>query len=148
MKWISILLLSMLAVGATNTAYDAENMSTINKNKVNFNGIGVSAIIDPSSTGVIDYEPTDDIFLTGAKTRLPNSCEDDKIKIQIMYGTTVVNQFIDWWAWDMDTELPIPSKIPKTHPVLGNAKIRAVYTNTCTVPIKVRINYHTYIIKE
>lgn len=148
MKIILILLLSCFCMAAVNTNYDVSNISLMDKNKVEFMGIGVASLVAAGETSTIDYELPDDVFLTGAKMKATGACDDDRIKVQIVFGTTMVNQFIDWWSMDMDTELPIPAKIPKTHPTLGQGKIRAIYQNTCTMPVKVRVNYHLYKIKD
>lgn len=132
-------------LAAVNTTYDTPNIFALDKSKVEFNGVGVGAIV-PSSTNdyAIDYSLTDDNFMTGAKMAATGACGDDRIKVQVVCGTTMVKQFIDWWSMDMDTQLPIPSKVPASHPLLGACKIRALYTNTCTIPVKVRVNYHLY----
>ena len=142
-----------IAIAKTGSTYDSQNIYTLDKNKVEFNGVGVGAVVPASTTdSIIDYVLTDDMFMTGAKMAATGACGDDRIKVQVVMGTTVVKQFIDWWSLDMDTQLPIPSKVPAIHPTLaptiGNVKIRALYTNTCTVPVKVRINYHLYKIIE
>lgn len=144
-----ILLITATALAAINTKYDAANIYSLDKNKIEFNGVGVGAVVPASTTDfIIDYPLTDDLFLTGAKMAATGACGDDRIKVQVVFGTTVAKQFIDWWSMDMDTQLPIPSKIPASHPVLGAGKLRALYTNTCTVPVKVRVNYHLYKVME
>lgn len=144
-----VLLIAVTTFAAINTKYDAGNIFTLDKNKVEFNGVGVGAVVPASTTDfAIDYPLTDDMFLTGAKMAATGACGDDRIKVQVVFGTTVAKQFIDWWSMDMDTQLPIPSKIPASHPVLGAGKLRALYTNTCTIPVKVRVNYHLYKIME
>lgn len=148
-SFILIVVFSINALSAINTKYDAANITLLDKNKIEFQGIGISGIAPGSTNGfVIEYALTDDMFITGAKMLAKNPCEDDRIKVQVIFGTTVASQFIDWWSMDMDTQLPIPAKIPATHPTLGAAKIRVVYDNTCTVPVKVRVNLHLYKIKE
>lgn len=138
-----------VAIAAINTTYDAANIYTLDKNKIEFNGVGVGAEV-PASTDdyVIDYNLSDDNFLTGAKMMATGACGDDRIKVQVVCGTTTVKQFIDWWSMDMDTQLPIPSKVPASHPVLGACKIRALYKNTCTTTVKIRVNYHLYKILQ
>jgi hypothetical protein len=144
-----VLLIAVTAIAAINTTYDAANIYTLDKNKVEFSGVGVGAIVPENSVDyAIDFPLTSDMFLTGAKMMATGACGDDRIKVQVVFGNTVVKQFIDWWSMDMDTQLPIPSKIPASHPVLGAGKLRALYTNTCTVPVKVRVNYHLYKILE
>jgi hypothetical protein len=147
--FLVILFITITSYAAINTTYDAANIYTLDKNKVNFNGIGVGAEV-PANTDdfVIDYVLTDDVFMTGAKMMASGACGDDRIKVQIMCGSVMVKQFIDWWSMDMDTQLPIPSKIPASHPQLGACKIRAIYKNTCTMAVKVRINYHLFTINE
>lgn len=148
-KFILFLFIPFIAFGAINTKYDAANITTLDKNKVEFQGVGIAGLAPASTNGfTIDYPLTDDMFITGAKMLAKNPCEDDRIKVQVIFGTTIASQFIDWWSMDMDTQLPIPAKIPATHPTLGAAKIRVVYDNTCTVPVKVRVNLHLYKIKE
>lgn len=134
---------------AINTKYDVLNITLMDKSKIEFNGVGVGAVVPASTTDFpIDYTLTGDMFLTGAKMAATGACGDDRIKVQVVFGTTVAKQFIDWWSMEMDTQLPIPSKIPKTHPTLGQGILRALYTNTCTIPVKVRVNYHLYNILE
>lgn len=147
--FLMVLFFATLSNGAINTKYDVLNITLMDKSKIEFNGVGVGAVVPASTTDyAIDYPLTGDVFLTGAKMNASGACGDDRIKVQIVLGTTVYKQFIDWYSLDMDTQLPIPSKIPASHPVLGAAKIRALYTNTCTIPVKVRVNYHLYNILE
>lgn len=142
------LLLALGSLGATNTAYDVINMNDIDKTKVMFYGVGVGAEVPAGAVDhVIELPMTDDVFLTGAQTKITGACPDDKVKIQIISpsvdlpgipANTMMVEFINWWAMDMDTQIPYPSKIR------GGFKIRALYTNTCTTTIKVRINYHLH----
>jgi hypothetical protein len=146
---LAVLFLGSVSKAAINTKYDVMNITLMDKAKIEFNGVGVGAVVPASTTDFpIDYDLTDDNFLTGAKMMATGGCGDDRIKVQVVFGTTMIKQFIDWYSMDMDTQLPIPSKIPASHPLLGAGKIRALYTNTCTIPVKVRVNYHLYKILE
>jgi hypothetical protein len=123
----------------TGSTYDAKSVLDFTKDKVQFNGQGISGEVPASTADFnIEYVLTDDHFITGAKLIITNPCPDDKIKLQIVSGNTVVNEFINWFAADMDTQLPYPAKIP------AGLKIRAVYTNTCTSAVKVRVNLHLH----
>lgn len=143
-----LLLLSLFSLGATNTAYDVINMNDIDKTKVMFYGVGVGMEVPAGTVDhPIELAMTDDVFLTGAQTKITGGCPDDKVKIQIISpsvalpgipANTMMIEFINWWAMDMDTQIPYPSKIR------AGFKIKALYTNTCTTSIKVRINYHLH----
>lgn len=126
---------------ATNTIYDVMNMSLIDKAKVNYNGVKRKEIVPPGETKNIDIIFSDDILLTGACFILTNSSSDDEIQIQIVHpnGITVLNQFIDWYAKDLDKDLPYPAKIP------AGLIVRFVYKNTSEInSVTCRINYSTH----
>ncbi len=143
-----VLLVSLFSLGATNTVYDVVNMNDIDKTKVMFYGVGVGLEVPAGAVDhTIELPMTDDVFLTGAQTKITGGCPDDKIKLQIISpnvalpgipANTMIAEFINWWAMDMDTQIPYPSKIR------AGFRIKAMYTNTCTSTIKVRINYHLH----
>lgn len=117
-----------------NSTYDVMNVDTLDKTKVNFNGMKMTLDVPANSTGNLDLTLADDHFITGAKLILSGRNIDDEIKFQILSGTTIVNQFIDWFAIDLEKELLYPAKIP------GNLTIRVAYKNTGSAVVKVRVN--------
>jgi hypothetical protein len=120
----------------SGSTYDVMNIYTLDKTKLNFNGLKVSASIPANTVQDIDLTLADDHLFTGAQIILTGNCDNDEMQIKIVSGTTVVNQFIDWYATNMTKELPYPAKIPAT------LKIRATYKNTClSNAVNVRVNY-------
>ena len=117
-----------------NSTYDVMNINTFDKTKVNFNGQKMALDVPSSSTGNLDLTLTDDHFITGAQLILSGRNIDDEIKFQILYGSTVVNQFIDWFAVDLEKELLYPAKLS------GGLTIRLSYKNTGNGVVKVRVN--------
>lgn len=122
------------AIAASGTTYDPTNSNSLEKNRLNYNGQKMSATVPANSSQNIDITLADDHLLTGAKLTLTNPCDDDEIKFQVVSGSTVVNQFIDWYAVNIDKELQYPAKLP------AGITLRAVYKNTCDTSVKVRIN--------
>jgi hypothetical protein len=130
------LFFSVFVFGASGTTYNPSRSDELDKTKVNFNGQKVMGTVPALSTSNIDMTLSDDCLLTGAKVILVGACEDDEIKFQVLVGSTVVNQFIDWYASDLEKELKYPAKIPT------GLTLRVVYKNTCpTTSVKVKINY-------
>lgn len=124
---------------ATNTKYDVMNMSMIDKKEVLYFGKKTRAVVTAGTTKNIDMVFADDILLTGAKFILTNSHPDDTIKIQIVHPTAgVLNEFIDWYAAELDKDLPYPAKIP------ANLTIRVVYQSVGTTDVTVRVNYSAH----
>lgn len=140
MKLFLITLVFSLNVFAlTGTDYNPAKSNDMDKSKVNFNGMKVAATVPAASTLNIDMPLVDDHLLTGASLVLTGNCDDDEIKFQVVMGTTVVNQFIDWYAMNLSKDIEYPAKIP------GGLILRAVYKNTCpTNSVKVRVNYNLH----
>jgi phage tail sheath gpL-like len=144
MKWFLILLLSIAnAFAASNTVYDVMNMSMVDKKAVNFSGQKISANVEANASTNIDLTLSDDSLFTGAIVYAPGACLDDEIKFQILMGSTVIIQFIDWFvASGLNKEIAYPAKIP------AGLTMRAVYKNTCSNQINVKINYSLHKILQ
>jgi hypothetical protein len=151
--FIIILVFGLKSLAMSGSAFNAKKVEDFSKDTVQFNGQGVSGQVPAGALDYnIDYSPTDDNFLTGAKLIITSPCPDDKIKLQIVDTTgaiplvargsfplyPILNEFINWYAADMDTQIPYPAKI-----TVG-LTIRASYTNTCTSSVKVRVNLHLH----
>ena len=129
---------------AINTTYDVAKISDIDKNKVKYYGKKVRATVPFNTTVNIDYALTDDVFITGAKLIITNGTADDFVKFQVVHPTAgVLNEFIDWYASDMDKELPYPAKLP------AGLILRIVYTSaSLAVSPVVRANYSLHRIVD
>lgn len=136
--FILILLFSLRGLCITGSTYDPSTTVSLQKERLNFSGQKVYASVPFGTTQDIDLTITDDYLITGAQIILAGNCELDEIQIKVMLGTTVMNQFIDWYAQTLSKELPYPAKL------IGGIglKLRATYKNTCTSgAATVRINY-------
>jgi hypothetical protein len=125
---------------ATNTKYDVMNMNSIDKTKVNFNGKKNKVIIPAGSLQNIDISFADDVLITGAILKLENNNPDDSYKFQVVHpnGVTVLNEFIDWYAVELDENLLYPAKIP------GGLIVRIAYQSAGTSDVIVRVNYKAH----
>lgn len=122
-----------------STIFDPKSTSEMTKANLNFNGQKMMGTVLPGTTQNIDLTLTEDHLLTGATLILTNASSDDEVKFQIVMGTTVVNQFIDWYAKDLDKDIGYPAKIP------AGLIIRVVYKNTNTTnSVKVRVNLNLH----
>lgn len=119
---------------AINTSFDPKSKNEMSKSNLNFNGQKMVGTIPAASIGSIDITLTDDHLLTGASLLLSGNSIDDEVKFQIVMGTTVVNQFADWYAKDLDFQVDYPARIP------AGITIRVSYKNTGTSSVKVRVN--------
>jgi len=120
----------------TSSTYNPSSVDGFDKNKLNYNGQKVSAVVPGGTTQDIDLALTDDHLLTGAQVVLSGNCDLDEIKFKVVMGTTVVNQFIDWFATNFSKDLPYPAKIP------AGLTLRVTYKNSCTnAAVTVRVNY-------
>ncbi len=127
----------------TNTKYDVMNMLTIDKCKVNYCGKKVKATALPLQVTNLDFLLVDDMFITGAIVILTGNFEADEFKFQVIhpvYG--VVNEFIDWFACNINKELSYPAKI------FAGLTLRMAYTNNGTQDVIVKINYSLHKILE
>lgn len=140
MKTLIILLLfSLKSFALCGTTFDPKRIDELDKTKVTFGGLKASATVLPLTTQNIDLAIADDHLLTGASLILTNNCPDDEIKFQVLMGTTVASQFIDWYSKDLDKEIPYPAKM------FCGLTLRAIYKNTCSAAsVKVRINYNLH----
>ena len=133
---IFLFLIVFNAYSATSTTYDVMNMNMVDKKAVNFDGRKVAATVATSSVANLDITLADDELLSGVVLYSPQSCADDEVKLQVLAGSTLLSQYADWYvAGGINKELEYPAKI------LGGLTIRAVYKNTCTIPVSVKLNY-------
>jgi len=133
---LTLLYLSLTSFAITGSTYDPPSMSVIEKTKSNFNGQKVSAVVTANTTQDIDLPLTDDHLLTGAQVDLSGACIMDEVQFKVVSGTTVVNQFIDWYASSFTRDMGYPAKIP------AGLKLRVTYKNTCVATdVTVKINY-------
>ena len=120
----------------TGSIYNPTDVANFDKNKLNYNGQKVQALVPALTTQDLDITITDDHLLTGAQVVLTGNCDLDELQFKVVSGTTVVNQFIDWYATNFSKDLPYPAKL------VGGLKLRVTYKNTCaTGSVNVRINY-------
>lgn len=130
---------------AINTKYDVMNMTTIDKTKVNFNGKKSKAVIPANSSANIDISFADDVLITGAVIKLEGNNPDDTYRFQVVHPSVgVLNEFIDWYAKDLDEDLLYPAKI------FAGLIVRIIYENTGSSDVTVRVNYkvHKVIVVE
>ncbi len=140
MKFLILFLFSLNTYAMSGSTYNPQSVGDFTKDKVQFNGQKISAIASAASDTNIDFVLADDYLITGASLKAAGACVDDEVKFQVVSGTTVVNQFIDWYVMDgVNKDLIYPAKIPAT------LKLRAVYKNTCaSTTVKVLINYNLH----
>lgn len=120
----------------TGSVYNPSSVDGFDKNKLNYNGLKISAVVPFGVTQDIDLALIDDHLLTGAQVTLTGNCDLDQMQFKVVSGTTVVNQFIDWYATNFSKDLPYPAKIP------AGLILRVTYKNTCTAgSASVRVNY-------
>ena len=131
-----VFLFCMNVFAMSGSIYNPSSVDGFDKNKLNYNGQKVSATVPFGTTQDIDLTLTDDHLLTGAQIILTGNCDLDEIQFKVVMGTTVLNQFIDWYATNFSKDLPYPAKIP------AGLTLRATYKNTCgNGTVKVRVNY-------
>ena len=133
---LSILMISAISHGISSSTYDPPSMSSIEKTKVNFNGQKVFASVPFGTTQDIDLTVSDDHLMTGAQLLLTGNCDMDEIQFKVVSGSTVVTQFIEWYASTFSKDMIYPAKVP------AGLKLRVTYKNTCASgSVTVKINY-------
>lgn len=119
------------------STYNPTNVADFEKSKLVFNGQKATAICDPGGVAHADLTVSDDYLLTGSSIVFVNALPKDNVKFQILSAdkSTILNQFIDWYAKDFDKVLPYPAKI------YAGLTIRIEYTSFGTQPVEIYVNH-------
>lgn len=147
---VILLILSLLCAVNGYSKCDSEanpvNSSDLDKNTAQLSGKKMYLEVSSGQVASADMTMADDHLLQGATLILSGGCVGDEIKMQVVppapYESLAVT-FADWYAKDVDFKSDIFAKVKCGY------KIKAIYTNTCTVgTVKVRINLLTYLVTK
>jgi hypothetical protein len=131
----------------SNTGYNPLHIDDFEKDKLNYNGQGISVTITAGQTQNLDYTLTDDCLITGAWIISNAGNYGDYVHFQVVdpsgtfTGTpgTVLNQFATmlYFPAQADTQIDIvyPAKI------LAGMTLRVVYTSTGDTNVFLAVNY-------
>jgi hypothetical protein len=123
----------------SNTTYNPVSVSDFEKNKLNYNGRGVSVTIPKGTSVNLDYTLTDDCLLTGVWLIIGRGNYGDSLTVQVLdlsniygYGAgAVLNTFVTNWYMPPSSatqiDIPYPAKI------ITGLTLRVIYTSTGTV---------------
>ncbi len=129
-----------------NSTYNPQKVSDFEKDKVQFSGQSVYAVVNSTGITNVDLDLADDYLLTGGQFLVKNAKLGDTASLQIVHPTFgVVDQFVTNFRCSEDShrqfdlQLPYPSKLP------AGLKIRLVYNCTDTLETReVAINYYLH----
>lgn len=111
---------------------------------VSFAGCAFGGVATAGKDTNIDYTLSEDILLVGIEPVLDgNQAWDDFVKLQVVYGDAVVNEFGHKWFFSNGSlQNPVILSIPANIPV--GLTIRVVYHSSGDADVKCKFNLHLY----
>lgn len=131
-----------------STSYAPTNIDEFSSKALNFNGVGIEGVGQAGQTTNIDYQVTDDSFLTGAILLTKTSKFGDNFIFQVIDkdgilapAGTVLKQFITDWSVSEDVQKQIDMQINYPAKIYAGLYLRFIYKSSGLIDVKIAINY-------
>ena len=126
---------------ATGTKYDPQNINEFEKSKLMKDGKGVSGTATAGQSTNFDLALSDDFLVTNGFLMAKGGAAGDKVDFKVLYGETVVAQFItDWFVNPDSTQQDTPKSYFPAKLAAG-LTIRLVYHSIGETDVWVAINF-------
>lgn len=134
----------------SNTTFKPVRKIDFTADKLVFNGVGVTGTATLGSTTNIDYLLPDDNLLQGVQAYTKTANFGDTVSLQILDTSTgavsgtpyaVISQYVSNWRLRDDAQVQMDKQLEYPANLLAGMTLRAAYTSTGLLAVKVAVNY-------